>query len=45
MFGDGRTIAANSGISGAESAFPKLDNRVNRLKYQDTLKDYQNQVL
>ena len=35
MFGDGRTMAANSGISGAESAFPKLDNRVNRLKYQD----------
>ena len=35
MFGDGRTVAANSGISGAESAFPKNDNRVNRLKYQD----------
>ena len=34
MFGDDRTVAANSGISGAESAFPKLENRVNRLKYQ-----------
>ena len=35
MFGDDRTLAANSSISGAESAFPKLDNRVNRLKYQE----------
>ena len=35
MFGDGRTVSANSGISGAESAFPKNSNRVNRLKYQD----------
>lgn len=35
MFNETRTIASNSGISGALSAFPKLDNRHNRLKYQN----------